>query len=137
MLNPSEVADQAARSMLEKKAGEVRILDLTQVSSIVDYFVIGSADSEPQMKAIVEKITEDLEASSTVPWHIEGTRGWRWVLLDYVDVVVHVFGTEARRFYGLERLWGDAPTTAVYLDPVTGRMIREAEAVIQEKRASL
>lgn len=128
-LNPTELAEMAAVSMQEKKATDIRIYDLRNLTAIVDYFIIGSADSEPQMKAIVEQVKSDLKAADNLPWHVEGTTGWRWVLMDYVDVVVHVFRDETREFYGLERLWGDAPMTVVSIDPDTGetRYIRESE----------
>ena len=121
-LNHTELAEHAAEAMLEKKAQDIRIIDLRNLTAIVDYFVICSADSEPQMKAIVDQVTGDLKARHTRPWHVEGTRGWRWVLVDYVDVVVHVFREETRTFYGLERLWGDAPITQVSIDPESGQI---------------
>ena len=121
-LNQTELAEHAAEAMLEKKAQDIRIIDLRNLTAIVDYFVICSADSEPQMKAIVDQVTDDLKARHTRPWHVEGTRGWRWVLVDYVDVVVHVFREETRTFYGLERLWGDAPITQVSIDPESGQI---------------
>ena len=121
-LNSTELAEYAADAMLEKKAADIRIIDLRNLTSIVDYFVIGSADSEPQIKAIVDQVTDDLKAVESKPWHVEGTQGWRWVLIDYVDVVVHVFREETRAFYGLERLWGDAPVTEVTIDPETGQV---------------
>lgn len=132
-LSPAETASHAAESMLSKKAMDVRIVDLRNLTAIVDFFVIGSAESEPQIKAIVESVTDDLKAQETFPWHIEGTSAWRWVLLDYVDVVVHVFREEARAFYGLERLWGDAPATAVFIDPETGRVRYETKPVTHEE----
>lgn len=132
-LNPTNLADQAAASMMEKKAMDVRIYDLRNLTAIVDYFVIGSANSEPQMKAIVEQIRDDLKITYHIPWHIEGTVGWRWVLIDYVDVVVHVFRDETRQFYGLERLWGDAPMTIVGIDPESGGITYTRESVVHEE----
>jgi len=132
-LNPMEMAERAAASMLGKKATDVRIIDLQGLSSIVDYFVIGSADSEPQMKAVVEQVKDDLEASQITPWHTEGAKGWRWVLIDYVDIVVHVFRGETRAFYGLERLWGDAPMADVTLDSETGQTIYSQDPVTHKE----
>ena len=91
--------------------------------------------SEPQLKAVVEGITETLEKTGVRPWHVEGTQTSRWVLIDYVDVVVHVFRSEVRHFYGLERLWGDAPSIRFELDPVTGEILRMTEAGVQEQQA--
>lgn len=135
-LNPFEVAEQAALSMLNKKASDVRILDLRQVSSIVDYFVIGSVGSEPQLKAVVEGIMEDLNRTDTAPWHVEGTQSSRWVLLDYVDVVMHIFRSEVRHFYGLERLWGDVPMVRFDIDADTGETLRFTEAGAQQSAVS-
>lgn len=116
----NDIVRQAVDALLEKQASNIRIIDLRGLTSIVDYFVICSADSEPQLKAIVDQVTDDLKAQNNRPWHTEGTQSWRWVLIDYVDVVVHVFREETRAFYGLERLWGDAPVTAVVIDEKTG-----------------
>lgn len=135
-LNAAELAEHAAASLVAKKAMDVRILDLQGLTSIADYFVIGSAGSEPQMKAIVESVADGLAAEQVRPWHVEGTTAWRWVLIDYVDVVVHVFRQETRAFYGLERLWGDAPVTDVFLDPASGAIQSQAAGprVQDEKR---
>lgn len=124
-LESKKLADQAARSLIEKGAVDVRIIDLREITSIVDFFVIGSAGSAPQLKALVEQVTDDLEASDTPAWHTEGKQSWRWVLIDYIDVVVHIFLEETRSFYGLERLWGDAPTVRIYTDIETGEIKEE------------
>ena len=123
----NDIVRQAVDALLEKKASNIRIIDLRGLTSIVDYFVICSADSEPQLKAIVDQVTDDLKAQNNRPWHTEGTQSWRWVLIDYVDVVVHIFREETRVFYGLERLWGDAPVTAVVIDEKTGEASFVAE----------
>jgi ribosome-associated protein len=127
-LASQEIAEQAALSMLAKNAADVMIIDLRGLSSIADYFVIGTAGSEPQIKAVVEQVTVDLKESETAPWHTEGKQSWRWVLLDYVDVVIHVFRAEVRAFYGLERLWGDAPRVSVSTDAATGEIVRRPDA---------
>lgn len=72
-----------------------------------------SADSEPQVKAVADHIVEKLAEEGMKAWHVEGQEGRRWVLLDYVDVVIHVFYTDTREFYALETLWGDAPVERV------------------------
>jgi ribosome-associated protein len=94
---------------LERKAGEVAILDLRGISSASDYFVLASGNSDVQVKAIAEHVVEELKKAGVRPLHVEGMNGGRWVLIDYVDFVVHVFHPEARAFYQLETLWGDAP----------------------------
>lgn len=108
-MQPQEVAEHAAELMLEKKAKDVVILDLRGLSGATDYFVIGSAETEVQVKAISESVVAGLEDSGNRIYHLEGFSERRWVLLDCIDVVVHIFLEELREFYGLERLWGDAP----------------------------
>lgn len=105
---PSEVR-RAAELALERKAHDVVILDLRGISTATDYFVIAGGSSDVQVKAIAEHVVDELKKDSVRPEHSEGLRGGRWVLLDYVDFVVHVFHPEARAFYQLENLWGDAP----------------------------
>ena len=133
-LASKEIAEQATLSMLAKNAADVMIIDLRGLSSITDYFVIGTAGSEPQIKAVVDQVASDLKERETTPWHTEGKQSWRWVLLDYVDVVVHVFRAEVRAFYGLERLWGDAPRVAVSADAATGEIIRTPDAGVPGAR---
>jgi len=85
------------------------VLDLRGISTATDWFVIASGNSDVQVKAIADHILEQLKEQGTRAEHVEGLRGGRWVLLDYVDFVVHVFHPQARSFYQLENLWGDAP----------------------------
>ncbi len=93
-----------------KKAKDILIIDMSEVSAIADYFVISTGDSDLQIKAIVDGVIEDVRADiDERPWRTEGYETRRWVLIDYVDVVVHVFDRESRSYYNLERLWADAP----------------------------
>ena len=85
------------------------VLDLRGISTATDYFVIASGTSDVQVKAIAEHVLDELREEGVRPQHVEGAGGGRWVLLDYVDFVVHVFHPQARSFYQLENLWGDAP----------------------------
>ncbi|HUP20964.1 MAG TPA: ribosome silencing factor, partial [Gemmatimonadota bacterium] len=95
----------------DRRGREVALLDLRGLTSATDFFVIASGESDVQVRAISERVQERLREESGVrPWHVEGLRSSAWVLLDYVDFVVHVFHRDARDFYDLERLWGDAPT---------------------------
>jgi len=94
---------------LERKASDVVVLDLRGISTATDYFVIASGTSDVQVKAIADHVRDELKKDSVRPEHLEGLRGGRWVLMDYVDFVVHVFHPQAREFYQLEWLWGDAP----------------------------
>ena len=105
---PSEI-QRASELSLELKASDVVVLDLRGISTATDYFVIASGTSDVQVKAIAEHVRDELKKESVRPEHVEGLRGGRWVLMDYVDFVVHVFHPQAREFYQLERLWGDAP----------------------------
>ena len=103
------LARRAAEACLEKKATDPVVLDLRELEAVSDFFVVVSAASEVQVKAIADHVEERLrEERGARPWHVEGLDGRRWVLLDYVDVVVHVFHEKTREYYLLERLWGDA-----------------------------
>ncbi len=98
----------AAAAAQSKKAVDLVALDLRELDGVADYFLICSAASEPQVKAIAEAVEDKLRAAGSRPWHVEGREGRRWVLLDYVEFVVHVFHEKTREYYLLERLWGDA-----------------------------
>jgi ribosome-associated protein len=100
---------RVAELALERKAQDVVILDLRGISSATDYFVLASGTSDIQVKAIAEHVLEEGKKEGSRPEHVEGMSTGRWILLDYVDCVVHVLHPEARDFYQLERLWGDAP----------------------------
>ncbi len=108
---PPEVV-RVAHLALDKKAEDVLALDLRGISSATDFFLLATGLSDTQVRAIAEHILEEMEASGLRPLHVEGLEGARWVLLDYVDFVVHVFHPSARAFYQLEVLWGDAPSQA-------------------------
>ena len=108
LAKPYDLALAAARAALSKKGEEVVLLDLTGQPAICDYFVIASGGSEPQVKAIADAITKELDLAGQRVWHTEGYRAQRWIVLDYVDVVVHVFHRDTREVYQLERLWADA-----------------------------
>jgi len=99
----------AARAALEKKAEQVVVLDLRGVSGYTDFLVIGSGTSDRQLEAIADSVESELTAHGHRVIGSEGQRGGRWVLLDFGDVVVHVFHTEDRTHYDLEGLWADAP----------------------------
>lgn len=91
-----------------KKGFDVKIIDLKKLATFADYFVICSADADTQVKAIADEVDKKLSEEGIKCWHKEGFMALQWVLLDYVDVVVHIFKKEAREFYNLEKLWGDA-----------------------------
>jgi ribosome-associated protein len=105
-----EMAIGAARAAASKQAADIVILDVRDVIVITDYFVIATGGTERQVRTIVDAVEKALRDRGERPIRREGEAEGRWVLLDYVDVVVHVFGEEERDFYDLERLWRDAPT---------------------------
>lgn len=106
----------AAAAAAAKKAREVKALDLRNLDGVCDYFLICSGSSEPQVKAIAESVEEKLREHGLRPWHVEGWEGRRWVLLDYVELVVHVFHEKTREYYMLDRLWGDARSVDLGLE---------------------
>lgn len=106
----------AATAAASKKARDVKALDLRDLSGVCDYFLICSGSSEPQVKAIAEAVEEQLRNAGQKPWHVEGWEGRRWVLLDYVELVVHVFHEKTREYYMLDRLWGDARSVDLGLE---------------------
>ncbi len=108
------IARIAVDAILEKKGRNIEVLDVRGVSGIADFFIVASGDSDIQVKAIVASVRANLkEKAGEGPWHTEGTDHYNWVLMDYVDLVVHVFLPEQREYYALERLWGDAPHATV------------------------
>lgn len=116
-LPPQELARRAAHLALEKKASDPVLLDLREFDFVCDWYVVMSGDSGPQVKAIATRIEEGLRESGEEPWHVEGLSERQWVLLDYVDVVIHIFQAQVRETYLLERLWGDAPRETIHADP--------------------
>jgi ribosome-associated protein len=104
----------AAQFAIERKAENVRLLELKDVTSITDYFVVCSADTDRQVKAIAENVIVEMRDNlGQQPWRSEGWDTLRWVIIDFVDFVVHVLQSEAREFYNIEKLWADAPSEIV------------------------
>ncbi|MFH0992374.1 MAG: ribosome silencing factor [bacterium] len=126
------LAKKMAAYALSKKAFDVLLMDLRGLDGPADFFVLCSADSETQVKAIADAVQDGMLESEGRPWHSEGWKALSWVLLDYVDIVVHVFHKEARSFYSVERLWGDAKRTQVE-DTPTGIMYTLESAAIKRK----
>jgi ribosome-associated protein len=111
-LKAPALATAIAKLTLTKKAANVIIMDLRKVTTMTDFFVVCSADSDTQIRAIANAVVDGTEKSGVSPWHKESGSP-NWVLLDYSDVVVHVFHTQARSYYNLEKLWGDAKMKCV------------------------
>ena len=109
--DPQKTAMAMAELGLEKKALDITLLDIREHGSYADFIVVMSAESVPQMTAIADHIEASLKESGRRPMSVEGLRGGQWVLMDYGDVILHIFQTEAREFYDLEGLWADAKKT--------------------------
>ena len=117
-------ADQLARlvinAALEKKASNIAVMEMREVSGVADYFIVCTGGSELQIRAICDEVRQQVkEQIHETPWHKEGETHYSWVVLDYVDVVVHVMDSEKRAYYQLERLWGDANIEYIEDDSVT------------------
>lgn len=114
-LSSEKLSQVVVKGMQEKKADEIRVLDLRHVAnSVADYFVLCSGTSDTHIDAIAESVEEEvIKIDGQHPWHKEGKNNNSWVLLDYVDVVVHIFAKESRSFYGIEDLWADADVTEI------------------------
>jgi ribosome-associated protein len=100
---------EAVSAADDRKAVDLKVLHLQKVSDFTDYFILCSGTSERQVQAIADAVQERLREIKVRPLHVEGYNRAQWVLIDYGDLVVHVFQDEPRRYYALERLWGDAP----------------------------
>ena len=109
LLDTIERVREAVAAADDRKAVDLKVLHLQKVSDFTDYFLICSGTSERQVQAIADAVQEKLRAARVRPLHVEGFNRGQWVLIDYGDLVVHVFQEEPRKFYALERLWGDAP----------------------------
>ena len=108
MKTAKELALLAARALADKKAKEIQALEIGDLTTLAEYFVIATGSSNTQINALVDNVEKVLhEEASEEALHREGYRGGTWVLLDYGCIAVHVFSSEAREFYGLERLWRD------------------------------
>ncbi len=110
LLNPGQLARLAADVAYEKKASDVLLLDIREVSTIADYFVICSGNNTRQIAAIADALDEELEKQGASVLHREGDAATGWVLLDFGDIIVHIFGAKEREYYRLERLWNEAKT---------------------------
>jgi ribosome-associated protein len=113
---PAEVlrsARHAAQVLVDSKANDVVLLDLREVTDMTDYFIVASGTSDTHVRATAQRVIEALRKDGMAVSSVEGLESGRWVLLDYVDFVVHVFHPALRSFYQLERLWGDAQAVAV------------------------
>jgi ribosome-associated protein len=113
-----ELLNTITEAMLEKKAHRVVVLDVRELTTLTDYFVICDAETDIQVKAIAENVSvKTKEVLAEPAWQKEGFDTRRWIILDYVDIVVHVFQTELREYYNLEKMWIDAVRTEIVDTP--------------------
>lgn len=112
-LDGEALAERVAAIASDRKALDIRVIDLRGVVGYTDLFVICSGNTERQTKAIHDAVHRQLKDEGVLPRRVEGEREARWILMDYLDCVVHIFTPEARSFYRLESLWGDAPARSV------------------------
>lgn len=112
LTNSKQMVELAAKAASDKKANEILIMDLQGLSNVTDYFLIASANSTTQAQAIADNIDKEMSKAQIAPLRTEGYREARWILLDFGDIVAHIFIEEDREFYNLERLWADAPVQA-------------------------
>jgi ribosome-associated protein len=108
-----QLARRAAALCLDFKANDVVVLDLSSLTDMTDYFIVASGTSDTHVRSVAERLMEAMKAQGSPVHHVEGLQQGRWVLLDFVDFVVHLFHPTLRSFYQLERLWGDAPELAL------------------------
>jgi ribosome-associated protein len=118
--SPSKTADSQllidtiTEGLLEKKARDIKILDVSSLTTLTDYFVVCHGNSETQIRALANSVIENVkEKLGENVWKKEGLDARRWIILDYVNVVVHIFSEEKRQYYGIERMWNDAEITEV------------------------
>ncbi len=116
--------DQIVEVLQDKKGVDILLMDLRGLSDAADYFVLCTGTSEQHVRTLADEVAQSLKEAGDPPWHIEGMATRRWVLVDFVDIVVHVFRQEARDFYALERLWGDAKCTE-FADAWAAAPVRE------------
>jgi len=113
--NSEKLCDAIVKGMQEKKAADILVMDLRKVkNAVADFFVICSGGSDKQLDAIAQSVDEEVYKSvKENPWHVEGKSNKEWMLLDYFDVVAHIFRKDRRDFFALEKLWGDAEMTEI------------------------
>lgn len=116
-MESSERARAIAEAALHRRGSDVLILDMRELTPMCDYFVLCTGRSSVHVGAVAAEIVDQMKQRGVNPGHVEGRREGRWVLLDYLSVVAHVFTEEAREYYGLERLWADAPRERVEDSP--------------------
>ena len=106
--NSDNIAKKIAQLMTDKKAIDVTLINLKKITTLTDHFIICTSESDPQTRAIFNHIKDELIEDNIKPWRTEGYENLQWVVMDYINFVVHIFNKETREYYDFERLWGDA-----------------------------
>ncbi len=106
-MNAKELMETAVKVLDSKKAGDIQVIQVQDLTILGDYFVLASGSSSTQVKMLADEVEYQLSKEGVEPHHIEGYKSENWIILDYVDVIIHIFHEETRDFYGLERLWTD------------------------------
>ena len=112
-MESKELAIISARAMNERKGSKITVLKVEDLSTLTDYFVVGTGASRVQTQAMADNIEDELAKTGIRPNRIEGLQEGRWVLMDYGQVIIHIFQEDERNFYNLERLWADAPALPI------------------------
>jgi ribosome-associated protein len=113
----SKLVDRIVHHIVNKKGEDIVIIDVRSVTSVADYFIIATGNSGVHVRAIADEVREKLKReNSMAPWHVEGLEGQHWVLVDYVDIVVHIFDRKTREYYDIEKLYEDAESRRVKAD---------------------
>ena len=105
---PDKITKEIASLMIDKKALDVMLIDVRDITTLTDYFIICTSESDPQTRAIFNHIKDNLITKNIKPWKTEGYEYLQWVIMDYINFVIHIFNKETRSYYDFERLWGDA-----------------------------
>ncbi|MEE0420915.1 MAG: ribosome silencing factor [Lachnospiraceae bacterium] len=112
-MNAKEMSHMICKALDEKKAGDIKVINIEEVSVMADYFIIASGTNRNQVQAMADNVDETLSKAGINPRQVEGYQTANWILMDYGDVIVHVFDEENRLFYDLERIWRDGKSVAV------------------------
>ena len=106
-------AQRISELMIEKKAVDIIIIDVRKITTLTDFFVVCTSESQPQTRAITDHINQEMKEDGIKSWHIEGYEHLDWVLIDFVNIVAHIFSKETREYYEFERLWADGMITTI------------------------
>ncbi|MBP3326309.1 MAG: ribosome silencing factor [Coprococcus sp.] len=113
MSNSKEMVKTAYEALSDKKAFNIKILDIKEISTVADYFIIADGTNKNQVQAMCDNVEDFMQKAGFKPKSIEGYSEGGWILLDYYDIIVHIFSDESRHFYNIERIWSDGKTVAI------------------------